>query len=308
MKNSTKQTFFYILMFLAMLTWGGSWTSAKLIANTTSPEVLVFWRFLATFVSFIPVFLFLKPDMKIDRRSLIFVVLGAVFLVLYNKLFFTGLKTGLAGAGGVLVTTLNPVFTFLISAVLIRQKIKLKEWIGLVLGFTGGLIILEIWSISTDKILMGGNLLFLAASCVWALLTIVTHKVSGIPSMVYSFYIYGLSALFDFFLTLPGNSVTEVFEFGWAFWLNIIYISVGATTFGTTAYFYASIKVGASKASSFIFLVPTSAVIFSWIILKEVPSLSTIIGGILALSAVYLINAKHNRKSIPEDEAAKEAC
>lgn len=97
--------------------------------------------------------------------------------------------------------------------------------------------------------------------------------------------------MLDFILALPYD-VLGVVHAGYPFWLNIVYLSVCATTFGTTAYFFASSKLGASRASSFMFLVPTSAVLISWLVLNEQPKLSTILGGILAMGAVYLINVK----------------
>ncbi|MGE5605870.1 MAG: hypothetical protein ACM3YE_09280 [Bacteroidota bacterium] len=46
---------FFILMISAMVAWGGSWPSAKVIAGMAEAEVLVFWRFSMTFISFIPI-------------------------------------------------------------------------------------------------------------------------------------------------------------------------------------------------------------------------------------------------------------
>ncbi len=294
---------FLILMALAMLTWGGSWTSAKLVANTTAPEVLIFWRFLFTFISLIPVMFFIKKPLKLDRRSFLLVTAGSVFLVAYNKLFFSGLRTGLAGGGGVLVTTLNPVVTFTLSALLFRQKIRIREGLGLFFGLIGGMFLIEIWNISTDKIFMSGNIYFLLSTLLWAALTIASHKADNISSLVFSFYVYGFSALMDLALALPFG-VFDVMNAGYAFWLNMFYLSAVVTTFGTTVYFYASSKVGANKASTMTFLVPSSAVLISWMALGEQPKLSTVFGGLLALSAVYIINLGTNEKT---DEELKPA-
>ncbi|MFH1863220.1 MAG: DMT family transporter, partial [bacterium] len=127
MEKTERHTGLVILMLLAMTAWGGSWTSAKLIAHLAEPEVIVFWRFLFTFVAFLPVMLIFRESFQIRGTSLLQVFLGAVFIVSYNKFFFTGLRYGLAGAGGVLVTTLNPILTFLMVLLLFRQRITFKE-------------------------------------------------------------------------------------------------------------------------------------------------------------------------------------
>ena len=60
--------------------------------------------------------------------------------------------------------------------------------------------------------------------------------------------------------------------------------------FGQSIYFNATAILGAKKASSFILMVPISAIIFAILILKEPVISTTIFGGFLGLYAIYLIN------------------
>lgn len=287
---------FFTLMFFAMLSYGGSWPSAKAVAGYTAQEVLVFWRFLLTFISFLPVIAYLKIPVRLEKKALTPVLIGSVLLVLYNKLLFLGLKTGLAGAGGVLVTTSIPICTFLISALYLKRKLNTREITGLVLGFVGGLIVMEIWKLDAGQFYQSGSLWLLMAAIFWALLTITSQKSQEhLSPLLFSFYTAGFSALLDLLFALPYD-VLGVLGFDYVFWLNMIYLSAVVTTFGTTAYFLASVKVGASKASAFIFLVPASALIISWLVLGEQPKAATIIGGIMAMSAVYLITIKTDRR------------
>jgi drug/metabolite transporter (DMT)-like permease len=294
LKNS--YPFFIILIIISMMIWGGSWVSAKFVSSLVAPEVLVFWRFLITFLSFIPVVIIFKENLKVDIKSLIILFICALILAVYNFLFFTGLKIGFAGAGGVLVTCINPIFTFIISLIIFKVKIHLKEAIGLILGLIGGLVILQIWNISISKLLLSGNLVFLIASLSWATLTIVSQRVQKKVSLfVFSFYLYGFSTLITFFFALPHGIIT-VFDLHISFWLNILYLAIISTTFATTVFFLGSRRLGSNSASSFMFLVPVSALFFSFIILHEIPNIFTISGGILAMTAVYLINYKGIKK------------
>jgi drug/metabolite transporter (DMT)-like permease len=281
-----------ILILLSMIAWGGSWTSGKVIAGTAAPEVLTFWRFLVTFLSFIPVMLIMKRSLRLNRISLIQVVIGAIFIVSYNKFFFWGLSQGLANVGGVLVTTLNPILTFALAIVLFRRGFSVSDGLGIGLGLSGGLILLEIWHLTFHKLLISGNLFFILASLSWACLSVTSERSrTHVSPLVFSFYVFGLAAVLDFFLAIP-HHVLQPLAFDSIFWLNIIFLSVFCTTFATTVYFYASTRLGSHKASSYIFTVPFSAVLISWILLGEIPKTSTIIGGIVAISAVYLINLK----------------
>ena len=97
--------------------------------------------------------------------------------------------------------------------------------------------------------------------------------------------------LFCLFLNV-NNDILVVMNFDFVFWFNLIILSIGAQVFGTTVYFIATTKLGPSKASSFIFLVPITAPIFSMFLIGEKLGINTIIGGIMTTTAVYLINKK----------------
>ena len=82
----------------------------------------------------------------------------------------------------------------------------------------------------------------------------------------------------------------EVFQFDMIFWTNFLMVSIGSMTIATTIYFLGTTQLGSEKASAFIFTVPVSAMGFSIIFLGEKLELFTVIGGIFAITAVYLIN------------------
>jgi len=281
---------FIFLMLLAMLSWGGSWPSGKLIAGLARAEVIIFWRYFITSLSILPFLFIFKQPLRIVKSSLPLLIFGAVVMITYNQLFITGLKVGLAGAGGVLTTSLNPIITFSLASVIYRESVGHRQKIGLLLGIIGGAVLLNVWKLDIRELLAGGNVLFLLAALSWSILTLISQKTQQrVPFLTYSFYLYTFSALLELFLALP-HGLLSITGQPWMFWGNIIYLSIFATTFGATVYFMAAGRIGSGRASSFTFLVPTSAMLFSWLLLGEAPELSTIIGGSIAVFAVYLLN------------------
>jgi len=275
-----------------MISWGFSWSSGKYIADKIQPEILLFWRFFLTFTSLIPVVIYSKKSIKISRNAIKYVLLGGIILTIYNYLFFAGLKNGLAGAGGVLVTTLNPLLTYVLSSVLHRYRPGWKEILGIALGFAGGLVMIHVWNFTYTELSSGGNIFFLLAAFFWSLLSIDGHY-SGkrLSPLLFSFYVYGISSILNLFLAVRSD-LFYIFNLSLPFWLNLIYLSIVSTTFGTTVYFFAASRYGSRLASSFIFIVPLSAILGSIVFLNEKPDYIVILGGLLALTAVYLINVR----------------
>lgn len=120
-----------------------------------------------------------------------------------------------------------------------------------------------------------------------------------ISPLVYSFYVFAIGTILDLFLAFP-YGVERALNSEPSFWFHIFYLSVISTTFGTTVYFFASTKLGSRVASSFIFLVPVTALLGSWIFLNESPSFTTTIGGAFAVLAVFLLNRNRNDENKKE--------
>lgn len=281
-----------------MVSWGISWPIGKMIAGTAPISVLVFWRFFATFLSVIPLLLVMRLPFKLKTgKDYWNVLIGGIIYTFYNQFFFMGLKNGLPGAGGVLVTTLNPIVTFFIVVLVQKKRISKRQVIGLFFGFIGGLVILQVWKISIDYLLLSGNLFFLLCSFVWATLSLNSQSTGkSMSPITYSFYVYAVGSVIEFLFCFNDPSFWKVWSMGFDFWASIFYLTVISTTFGTTVYFYAATRLGSEIASSFIFIVPLSAYLSSYLILDEVVQIPVIIGGSLAILAVYLINSKQKRK------------
>ena len=279
-----------VLMVLGMLTWGLSWTNAKILGLYADAPLIMFWRFLFATISFTIVVRWSNATFQISKNNILFIFFNSIFMVSYNYFYFKGTQIGLAGAGGVLVTTLNPILTAIFSSMFFGGLMLNKDWVGLGLGLASGGIILRLWELSFENLYHSGNLFFILASLSWVAVTIITSKSKeAIPFITYSFW----SFLFSTFISLPialGENILSVIYFDWIFWLNLMILSILAMSFGTSIYFLASIRLGPKKASSFIFLVPLTAMAFAMYYLSEPLELYTLIGGTIGIGAVYIIN------------------
>ena len=238
----------------------------------------------------IPVLITTKNSFTVTPNGIRYIIIGSILIFSYNIFFFMGSSLGFANVGGVFVPTLNPIITFILSIIIFREKIYNKDIIGLIFGFIGGIIVLEAWTLSSGQMPANGNLYFLFASISWGIMSIISGKShKAIATLTFSFWVYFISSLFCLLMNI-NNDIFIVINFDFKFWLNLVVLSIGAQVFGTTVYFIATTKLGPSKASSFIFIVPITAPIFSMLFIGEKLGISTIIGGIMTMTAVYLIN------------------
>lgn len=274
-----------------MVIWGGSWVSAKILTKFLDPISLTFLRFFVSVVFFIPLIFVKKISLKIEFRKSRSIILGSVSMGLYFLLFFKGLERGYANIGGVFVTSLVPIYTLLLVKFFMKRSFNKIDYIGVIIGLLGGLIIIKFWEFSLDKLLLSGNIYFLICPLLWAIVTICSEKSAKyFSSITFAFYCHVFCAFF--FLFFLRKEFLEIFSFKYVFWANIFYLSVISSIIATTLYFYSATKVNSYRASVFTFIVPISSLILSIIFLKEKPEITTIFGGFLSVFAVVLINLK----------------
>ena len=300
-------------MLLVAIIWGFSWAIGRILSLEIPPMTGAWLRYILTIIIFYIWFLILKikgnkvrwlPDNKSTFRSLL--IIGFTGVLCYQFFFMHGMYYTAAGDAS-LIITFNPIFTVVLAAPLLGQAISKKMFLGLFCGFIGVGIVTG-WSPNTqinfeDRIL--GDLLILCASFSWATTTNMTKRLmqgkDGInnytsleivvwysligtimmtPFVIYDVWINGL--------ILPTREG----------WLAIVYLAAFSTVL---AYYWFTIgieKLGATAASSYIFLVPLFGILGGWWLLEENLGYSIIIGFMMILMGVRIVQIESARLKI----------
>ena len=293
MNSLAKNKHFLIVgISLSMLIWGMSWPSAKVLSHYGKPLEIALIRFVFIFISLFVLLHVLKVKLSIQTKGLPSLLIASVLIALYSMLFFTGILKGMPGAGGVLVTTMTPIVSYMLALIIQKRKPSGKELIGLLIGLLAGCILLSIWN-HASQILQSGNLFFILSTLVWAILSRITALSFKYGSpLAFSLWMYLLCILIlTCFVDL--QSIKQLLIKGdTMFWGNMLFNGIVNTGIATTFFFYATSKIGAEKTSSFIYIVPFAAAISSYIAIGEFILWNTIVGGLLGIVAVWVINKK----------------
>jgi drug/metabolite transporter (DMT)-like permease len=276
-------------MILAMLFWGGGWTALKILTESVGVEVLTFWRFVIMFVSFFPILFFLKEPLKLPKKGIKY-ILGSAFLNIFFMFFaYLGVEHSTAGSGGVIITILSPLFTFVLSLFILKQTHSKLQYLGLFIGLVGGAIMLNLHNAQAFNT---GEFYFILAAMTWAGITLLAQRSHlHLNTVHYSFYISVISMIALFFITLPYDT-SIIFRQDTRFWIALLYLGIFGQTIATTIFMVASGRLGSAKASSFMFLVPLFALVVAYVVLGEAIKIHIVLGGAISLITVYFINKK----------------
>jgi drug/metabolite transporter (DMT)-like permease len=216
--------------------------------------------------------------------------MGFFGVFLYNVCFFTGLRTVPAGRAS-LMAALQPSVVFLFSAVVWGERITPLRITGLLISFGGALLVLsggDLRSLFTTG-LNSGDLWILGCVLSWVAYTLLGRTMAGRmgagPTTAYSTWA-GTVMLAALWLIRPASSPV---------WnarvvLAILFLGLLGTTVAFLLFLKGIGQIGASRASIFVNLVPVFGVLFSALILKEMPGASALFGGALVITGVRLLN------------------
>ena len=275
-------------MTLSMVSWGVAWANAKIVSNYFDFHDLVFLRFLFGSLSLLPFILYTKNNISFKLKHLKYIVPASVMFLLYNMSFFMGTHYGDAGKGAVFATTTNPIITFILMAIITR-KISKSDLVGIIAGFIGGILIMDVFRSGFGNMFTQENIYFPICSVLWGIVTImVSYAQRKVPAIQFIFYCY----LFTAIISAPFTDISyyEVSHLDTSFYLNFFMVAIASMAFGTSVYMYATNIIGPVKSSVFIFSVPFIALISAYLILGEDIKLSTILGGIVCISSIFIVN------------------
>jgi drug/metabolite transporter (DMT)-like permease len=193
-----------------------------------------------------------------------------------------------------LIISLNPVFTFILSILFLRERPTIKKTIGLTIAFLGLYVIVRYASGQSGQQIDFGYLRYvfitmLAPLC-WAIYTILGKPlVARYPPLM----VVGgamMAAVVPLLFLVRGSLIAKLPTLPPSVWLSIAFLSLACTVFAFVIWFGALQRMEASRAASFVYLVPLFGVSFSKLLLDEPITLVLLIGAALLIGGVYLIN------------------
>ena len=266
----------YFLMVIAALVWSGAFIAGKFSVPYVPAFTLTFLRFLIASIALYPIMKIYnrahpKDNFKLTKKYIpLFLFNGIIGMVGYHVLFFTALKYTTA-INSSIIGAMNPIVTTIIAAIFIRQKTPpmqiagiLLSFIGVVLTITGGNL-----SILASFDFNRGDMFMAAAVICWASYAVMSRvKGADVPPLTLTFY----SFVFCTIALVP----FVIWEHPWALEkipasaiLSIVFMAVFSSVIGYMLQQIAIKKIGASKSSIFVNLVPVFSIILSVTILGE---------------------------------------
>jgi len=222
-----------------------------------------------------------------ERRDLPAVFLaGLLAFAVYHVALNYGEVTVSAGSASILIAT-APVFTALLAVVFLGERLRTLGWVGMGVSFLGSVLISlgegEGLSLNARAALI--LLAALSTSLYFILQKPYLEKYGALAFTTYAIWAGTLLTL----VYLPGL-LSQAQTASLSTTLAIVYLGVFPTAIAYVTYAYAFSRMAASRAASFLYVIPVMAYLMAWLWLGEVPTPLSVAGGAVTLAGVFIVN------------------
>jgi len=275
-----------IFPLIFILLWSSAFITTKPIIDNSDPFSALAFRFFFVAVGFYLFSIYSKQSIIIKKKNLVESVLsGVLFHGFYLGGVFYSISIGMPTGIAALIVTLQPVLTNALSGPILGEKVTLKQWIGVLLGFIGAALVLG-FDIGSEIPLLG-----LVATIV-ALVAITTSTIwqkklsNNLPLSVSNFYQALGGCVFHIFIIILFAKPYIVFSqtFIIAMSHQIFLVSFGAFTI----LMFLIKNNSASKTVSIFFLIPATSALMAWLFLNESLTNLDLLGFLITTIGVYI--------------------
>ena len=275
-----------IFPIIFILLWSSAFITTKPIIDNSDPFSALAFRFFFVAIGFYLFSLYLKQSIIINKKNLIESLFsGILFHGFYLGGVFYSISIGMPTGIAALIVTLQPILTNTLSGPILGERVTIKQWIGVLLGFVGAALVLG-FDIGSNIPSFGliatiVALISITASTIWQ------KKLSNnLPLSVSNFYQAVGGCLFHvliiIFFTKPYIDFTKTFIVAMSH--QIFLVSFGAFTI----LMFLIKKNSASKTVSIFFLIPATSAMMAWIFLNESLTNLDLIGFLITSIGVYI--------------------
>ena len=298
-----------LLAVLTSLLFAGSFVAGKYTTSEMSPLMITLLRY-AIASLFLQGLVWYQAnrgkgfnhriqEASISDRVCLF-LLGTTGVVGYHFFFFYSLRYT-AVANSAIINAFNPVITGFLAAVLLKETLAVRNYVGGAIAILGVLVLLTDGNLASLLQLQFnvGDMLMLCAVLCWAVYSILLrHLGKRYSGLAMSYYgaLFGVLQLL--LLVIPEVARSGLPSLFLPSILGIVYMGVGASGIGYLLFTISTRRIGPTKSTSIVYSgVPVWVALLAWLFFREPVTPWMIASMALILLGLRTVLQSDNRKT-----------
>jgi drug/metabolite transporter (DMT)-like permease len=284
-------------VLVAIVLWGVSFVATKAALRELAPVELIFGRVVLGATVLLALLaargerLAASPRAWADLALLGLVgVAGHLLLQAWALTMTSAVNTGwLIG--------LIPIWSAILAALFLGERLGGRAFLGFVLGFGGALLVVTRGRFDGSTLALPstkGDLLVLVSTVNWAVYTILGRRIlprlGGARLATAGAFVAGAAMLAPiFFLTSGLSTFAHLSATGW---LSLLFLGIGCSGLGYLLWYGALERLEAGQVAVFLYLEPLVTLAAAALWLDEPIGAITVLGGLVVLVGVSLVQRR----------------
>jgi drug/metabolite transporter (DMT)-like permease len=277
----------------AIVLWGISFVATRAALSEIPPVTLVFTRF-ALGTALLLALLAVRGRLSLPPRDTwpALVSMGFLGVFFHQMLQAHGLELTTAIHTGWLIG-LTPIWSALLAAIVLRERLGLVKVTGLLLGFAGALLVITRGQLSGGVLALPatrGDLLILASTVNWAVYSIVGRRtlarLGSARSTAFAMLAGWLLIVPIFLLRAGWTDWARLSAGGWG---TVAFLGIGCSGLGYLLWYSALERLETARVAAFLYLEPLVTLATAVVLLNEPVQATTVLGGLIVLAGVFLV-------------------
>ncbi len=275
-----------IFPFIFVLLWSSAFITTKPIIDNSDPFAALSFRFALVALGFFLFSIYSKQKILVNKRNFFESLFsGVLFHGFYLGGVFYSISIGMPTAIAALIVTLQPVLTNALSGPILNEKVSIKQWVGVLLGFVGAGLVLG-FDVGS-KIPSAGLVATIIALLAITFSTLWQKKLSNnLPLSVNNMNQALGGCLFHLLIVIlfvdPYINFSQTFIIAMSH--QVFLVSFGAFTI----LMFLIKNNSASKTVSIFFLIPATSAFMAWLFLNENLTRLDLFGFLITSIGVYI--------------------
>jgi len=279
---------------ITVVTWASAFAGIRAGLASFSPQSVALLRYATASILLALYALITRAPFPHLRDWPALALLGFIGFSLYNVALNSG-ETQVAAGTASLIVASAPIFVAILASLFYREQMTLISWAGIALSILGVAFISV--DVGTGLDISPSALLILAAAIAQAIYTVSQKPLLSRYSPIQLTSAAIWAGTFFLLWFLPG--LLQDFQHATpSATAAVVYMGIFPGALGYVCWAYVLSRLPASRAGTFLYLVPAVALLIAWLWLGERPEVTALLGGVFVVLGVIVVNLQRNRRPI----------
>jgi drug/metabolite transporter (DMT)-like permease len=276
------------MLVLANVLWSLNYATTKYAFERWNPLAFSGVRFAAAGLAMAAIVLRVEGSLRIARPDIPRVVLAGATGIFLNQLTFNYALDYTAAANVALILGASPAFTAAFVVALGHERVRPVHWLALGVSLAGVALVVQGGS-GLQGFSLRGDLLAIGAGLTWAAYSVMLRPLFGrYSAMRLSTVMILVGAVLMAPISASQLVAQNFGSIGALRWGALVYSAIFPLVVTNVLYFGALRRVGAARATLFMYLQPFLGALFAAILLGERIVALQIFGGVFIVGGVSL--------------------